>query len=276
VVRPVKINVRPKPQISSVSIVPSECGTANGSITLSATNGTQLPIQYSIDGNLPQSNSVFSTLSATNYTVVLIDGYGCSSADSIVQVGTINSTLANFSVSPSSGVAPLSVELTNNSFNASNFNWFVNGESQGTSFPNYTFDTSGVYLIELIAWQFDPSCADTFALSISVFDSVIIQLPNVFTPNNDGINDYFSITSNFNLLTDVHIFNRWGNEVFFYTGNINAGTTNLWNGKDIYTQLPLWDGTYFYKITFNNPEILFAPFEVGTFPIVKEGFIEVR
>jgi gliding motility-associated-like protein len=276
VVRPVKIIVRPKPQIGSISMVPSECGAANGSLTVNSMNGTQLPISYTIDGNLPQSNSVFSNLSASNYTIALIDGFGCQSEDSLVEVGTINSTISNFTVSPSTGAAPLTVAIANSSQNASNFNWFVNDLPQGTSLNAYTFNTSGNYTIELVAWQFDPTCADTFSLTISVYDSVIIQIPNVFTPNNDGINDYFSLNSNFELQADVSIVNRWGNVVFSFTGNINAGTTNLWDGKDIFTQFPVFDGTYFYKITFIAPEGSSLPFETGTFPISKEGFVEVR
>ncbi|MCF8415012.1 MAG: gliding motility-associated C-terminal domain-containing protein [Crocinitomicaceae bacterium] len=276
VVRPVKIIVRPKPQIGSILIVPSECGTTNGSITVNSMNGTQLPISYTIDGNLPQSNSVFSNLSASNYTIALIDGFGCQSEDSLVEVGTVNSTIANFTVSPSTGAAPLTVAIANSSQNANNFNWFVNDIPQGTSLNAYTFNTSGNYTIELVAWQFDPTCADTFSLTISVYDSVIIQIPNVFTPNNDGINDHFSLNSNFELQADVSIVNRWGNEVFSFTGNINAGTTNLWDGKDIFTQIPVFDGTYFYKITFTAPEGSSLPFETGTFPISKEGFVEVR
>lgn len=276
VVRPVKIIVRPTPQIGSISMVPSECGTTNGSITVNSMNDTQLPISYTIDGNLPQSNSVFSNLSASNYTIALIDGFGCQSEDSLMEVGTVNSTISNFTVSPSTGAAPLTVAIANSSQNASNFNWFVNDIPQGTSLNAYTFNTSGNYTIELVAWQFDPTCADTFSLTISVYDSVIIQIPNVFTPNNDGINDHFSLNSNFELQADVSIVNRWGNEVFTFTGNINAGTTNLWDGKDIFTQIPVFDGTYFYKITFTAPEGSSLPFETGTFPISKEGFVEVR
>lgn len=275
-VRPVKILVRPKPQIGSISIVPSECGAANGSLTVNSINGPQLPILYAIDGNLPQSNAVFTNLATTNYTLTLIDGFGCRSEDSVVDVGTINSTIANFTVSPSSGVAPLTVAIANSAQNASNFNWFVNALPQGTSLNAYSFNTSGIYSIELVAWQFDPTCADTFSLSISVYDSLIIQIPNVFTPNNDGINDYFSIASNFELQANVNIINRWGNDVFTFSGKLNAGTTNLWEGMDIQTQVPVFDGTYFYKITFSALEGSALPFEIGSFPITKKGFVDVR
>lgn len=275
-VRPVKIIVRPKPQLGSIAIVPGDCGAANGSLTINSINGTQFPILYAIDSNLPQSNSVFTNLATTNYTVALIDGFGCRSEDSVVDIGTINSTIANFTVSPSSGVAPLTVAIANSAQNASNFNWFVNALPQGISLNTYSFNTSGIYSIDLVAWQFDPTCADTFSLSISVYDSLIIQIPNVFTPNNDGINDYFSIASNFELQANVSIINRWGNDVFTFSGKLNAGTTNLWEGMDIQSQVPVLDATYFYKITFSAPEGSSLPFEIGTFPITKEGLVDVR
>jgi len=275
-VRPVKIIVRPKPQMGSISIIPSECGAANGILTINSINDTQLPILYTINGNLPQSNSVFTNLATTNYTLALIDGFGCRSEDSVVDVGIINSTIANFTVSPSSGVAPLTVAIVNSSQNSNNFTWFINALPQGTNLNSYSFNTSGIYSIELFAWQFDSTCADTFSLTISVYDSLIIQIPNVFSPNNDGINDYFSIASNFELQANVAIINRWGNDVFTFTGKLYTGTTNLWDGNDINTQLPVLDGTYFYKITFSEPEGSALPFEIGTFPIIKDGFVDVR
>ena len=43
----------------------------------------------------------------------------------------------------------------------------------------------------------------------------MIELPNAFTPNGDGLNDYFSIGLTKNIATlEIAIYNRWGEEVF--------------------------------------------------------------
>ena len=76
-----------------------------------------------------------------------------------------------------------------------------------------------------------------------------LRIPNVFTPNGDGINDEFVITG---LLADdkarLVVFNRWGGE--FYSNNDYIKNRPLWNGYG------LNDGTYFYilYITRNTKE----------------------
>lgn len=66
-------------------------------------------------------------------------------------------------------------------------------------------------------------------------------LPNIFTPNGDGINDYFRPVNN-NSVSEVNltIFDRWGKAVFeTHDPGIN------WDGKDKTTNQPCSDGTYF-------------------------------
>ena len=67
-------------------------------------------------------------------------------------------------------------------------------------------------------------------------------IPNVFTPNGDGINDYFTITkvgiSDFNIV----IYDRWGLEIFD-SNQISAS----WDGNNKKGH-SVSDGTYFYVI----------------------------
>jgi gliding motility-associated-like protein len=70
------------------------------------------------------------------------------------------------------------------------------------------------------------------------FDLII---PNVITPNSDGVNEFFVI-QNLPENTEVIIYNRWGNLVFSSTNY-----QNNWNGKNT-TGKDLVDGVYFYKI----------------------------
>lgn len=75
-------------------------------------------------------------------------------------------------------------------------------------------------------------------ISITKID---IQFPNVFTPNNDNVNDLFYFNSQAIRATELTILNRWGNIVY-------SSTTNFyWNGKSLSGDL-CSDGTYFYVI----------------------------
>ncbi len=69
-----------------------------------------------------------------------------------------------------------------------------------------------------------------------------ILLPNAFTPNNDGHNDFFRIPAqNKNRLVKLRIYNRWG-ELVFSTADKSKG----WDGS--YKNNPQPTGTYVYFI----------------------------
>jgi gliding motility-associated-like protein len=88
------------------------------------------------------------------------------------------------------------------------------------------------------------------------------KLPNFFTPNGDGCNDLF--TSRYEAGEDehcdpntpngcprfvrnlvVHIFNRWGREVFNYTSSANGSFYIDWDGRDTHGR-ELSTGIYYY------------------------------
>ncbi|MDX5428310.1 MAG: gliding motility-associated C-terminal domain-containing protein, partial [Bacteroidota bacterium] len=71
--------------------------------------------------------------------------------------------------------------------------------------------------------------------------------PNVFTPNNDGVNDCFpSKTLPTNNCYSLSIFNRWGQEVFSTERTDQCWDGNLQNGK------PASEGTYFYILKWSG------------------------
>jgi len=250
VVRPLKINVRPQPTFGAITATPSECGANTGTVTLKALPNNGIVTNWQEVGGAAQTSNLFQNLSTGNHTFFFVDTNGCQSADTTVFVGEVNSTVASFTVSPQSGAVPLSVTISNTSQNAANYEWFLNGVSQGSSFVTSTFAVSGSYEIMLVAWQHAPNCADTAYQTVVVFDSLVVTLPNVFTPNFDGANDFFTLTANQNVTYELVILNRWGNVVFEENSNLVAGVTkNVWGGTD-YKSAPnrVTDGVYFVKL----------------------------
>ena len=116
--------------------------------------------------------------------------------------------------------------------------------------------------MELNVKSAEYGCDTTFSSNIIVLP-VKLKIPNIFTPNGDGINDYFIIDNDptgeageeneektrgyefesYNPLKDYYvrseltIFNRWGRIVYE-----SADYNNDWDGGN----LP--DGTYFYVL----------------------------
>lgn len=169
----------------------------------------------------------------------------CSS-EQFFSIEILAPTILNLSATPTSGSAPLIVNISSNTENANNFAWFLDETYEGSVLNNATFDSSGVYVITLIAWQNDPSCADTAMISIVVYDSLIVDIPNVFTPNGDGVNDFYSVTLNQDASYQFSIINRWGIEIASGENKLLANVpAELWKGIDAN------DGVYFLAIEFN-------------------------
>jgi len=112
-------------------------------------------------------------------------------------------------------------------------------------------------------------CADTAFLTVFIYDSLIVTIPNVFTPNNDGVNNFFGISSSLVVDAEVIIFNRWGNEVFSRSVTLQPGFNEIGDSSN------LIDGTYFYKVVL--AQNLDVPKVKGLeTALEKTGFVEVR
>jgi len=95
----------------------------------------------------------------------------------------------------------------------------------------------------------EDGCIDTAYVNVSV--SPKIYIPNAFTPNGDGKNDYFRVIGFGSELTvsAMHIYNRWGQLIFIgYNKQVERGWDGTYNGA------PCEMGTYFYtfKIEFKD------------------------
>ena len=131
-----------------------------------------------------------------------------------------------------------------------NYQWTpaINIDNANFSDPTVTPDFSTDYTVT-ITDQY--GCSATATVKVSVMcDS--IDAPNGFSPNNDGINDYFHIKG----IEDfdgnvVFIYNRWGSLVFKQKNYDNKwdGKCNV-NGALMGQDLP--EGTYYFLIDLNN------------------------
>jgi gliding motility-associated-like protein len=106
--------------------------------------------------------------------------------------------------------------------------------------PQYSFNEKGDKLVTLVATN-NAGCTDTLTYKLHVaFDSKIF-VPNAFTPNGDGDNDVFRAIG-WNLKTiHMHIYNRWGEQIFESNG-LNDGWDGTYKGQNAI------EGVYMYKI----------------------------
>jgi gliding motility-associated-like protein len=94
------------------------------------------------------------------------------------------------------------------------------------------------------------TCVGTSTAVITVDNPSALIVPNVFTPNGDGVNDRFMVNAtNLTEITCV-IFDRWGVKMY----DVTSSTGNIgWDGKNLSgKEVPV--GTYFYILTATGKE----------------------
>ncbi len=160
-----------------------------------------------------------------------------------VFVDVYPSPTALFTADVSAGMAPLTVHFTNLSVGANAYYWnFDDGSASTTQHASHTF-LPGNYNVSLTVTNAS-GCTDVFYFPIIVHGDFSIIIPNTFSPNNDGNNDFWKVKINgYAQNITCQIYNRWGSLVF------QKNSLPLsWDGK--FKNKNVAAGVYFYLITF--------------------------
>lgn len=107
---------------------------------------------------------------------------------------------------------------------------------------DYEFNDPGAYYMRYVVYNADHTCekySDFFTITVNISS---LRCPNVFSPDGNGLNDYWRVT--YSSLADFHcwIFNRWGTLVF-ETTDPGEGWDGKYNGRYVDT------GVYYYVVT---------------------------
>jgi gliding motility-associated-like protein len=232
------------------TIKPALCNENNGKITLSPTGGIK-PYSYkwsntsestlndSINSDLAPSTSV------SDYNVTITDNYGCvfnNINPYIIEMQDNEFIKADFSFTPNNVIGGDTIsftDLSTNIYEITNWKWYIEDAVIDDTITSFThiFYNGGYYDVKLLITD-EYGCQDDTTLTVTIKPG--LEKPNVFTPNGDGKNDYFTIIASGIEEFSIEIFNRWGAIVYKETSPyINwAGKTTA--GVDV----PI--GTYFY------------------------------
>lgn len=149
--------------------------------------------------------------------------------------------------------APLYVEFTSNPSDldtGATIEWHISNTSADINITryeentSYTFTVAGKHVITLNVVQ-DGDILESKSISITISDSHL-EMPNAFSPNGDGINDYFQAKTNSKSIVEFHayIFNRHGQKLYDWTDwqDEKSGWDGTHNGH------PVKDGVYFVYV----------------------------
>jgi gliding motility-associated-like protein len=213
--------------------------------------------KWKINGNAVGNSSQYYTDSLVHNDIITCELYSsmpCLTASSVesngIQITVLDSPKASFNINDS--VQPFSTNTfiyTNTSINtpAVQYAWDF-GDSRTSTFTNppvHQYAVSGFYTVKLTATNH--ICAkDTSRIVLAYTE---LTIPNAFSPNNDGINDYWDI-KNLDYLSDfsLNIFDREGHAIY---SSKESSNTHLWDGTRNGQPVPL--GTYYYVLDIKRP-----------------------
>ncbi|MEZ4958595.1 MAG: gliding motility-associated C-terminal domain-containing protein [Saprospiraceae bacterium] len=207
----------PPELVLSVNVVDVIChGDASGVIVFNAIGGTP-PFEYSADGINFQPDPNVGNLLAGNYNAVVMDSRGClfevedvivnEPPPLIVEAGPDQTIDLGYTADIRATVAPLFRPVT--------ISWNPSATLDCTDCLDPTAMPFGTttYYISIID---ETACTAIDSVTINVILNRPIYIPNAFSPNGDGINDYFTVYGGPAVkgIRALKVFARWGNMVF--------------------------------------------------------------
>jgi gliding motility-associated-like protein len=231
-------------------------GQETGSAVVVVQSGTT-PISYSWSHG-PTTPEIMN-VPAGLYTVVVTDANGCQMSLEVIinEPDMLEIELSSFDFGNGFNVSPYG-----------NNNGFINSDvfggvgpysyewSTGAITPNISNLTAGEYT--LIVTDIN-GCVDIATIVLT--QPMILEMPNGFSPNNDGKNDYFVIHGiEAYPLNEIQIYNRWGNLVYQMNNY-----ENQWSGTNNRGEA-LPDATYFVIFHAHGTD--------GT--ITLKGYVDLR
>ena len=211
-----------------------------GSLEFFPLGGTP-PYKYYLNGQ--ETGSFISNFSPGKYEVRVEDSNGCSQTDSVECV-TLVKLNPEIIADPLSGYTPLTVNFDFTANDPASWVWhFETDLSDTNKVTSFTFTEYGNHEVILGVNSGPPYyCTETTTVTIFVDIIITIEPNSVFTPNNDGHNDYFEVKSVGLKDMNVKIFNQWGNKVYEITE-----IEGKWDGTTS-GGAEASDGTYYYSL----------------------------
>ena len=233
-------------------------------LTINFTNttvGTGLSFEWiftnGTTSNQEDPSIVFSTPGDYSVTLIANDANGCSDTLSMVDliyifpIPTASFQATTAEIDYYSGL----INFINNSTNAQFYSWDFGDFSLDSEEENpghiYPAQTNGGYIVTLIATDTN-GCTDQAQAYFVINETLVLNVPNSFTINDDGINEAFiPVFSNLEMVTEYNlsIFNRWG-QIIFETND----PTLPWYAE--YKGLKVQIGSYNWQITYKDDNFI--------------------
>ena len=233
--------------IGTVVATNTTCGLPNGQIEVEPTAGAV----YSITESDYSSATMWTELSAGQYTVSMIDGGGCLTQRTAVLEASVPVEISEYQATnaecgQANGTATVSLSSAVSSLLEVYYNNdYLGGDLTITDLP------AGMATIKVVESQ--DGCRDSIAVEIGQ-DECAFAVPNVFSPNGDGTNERLVIALHPDAqvrFADFFIYDRYGNLVSDISSAQISERELSWDGT--FGGIAAESGVYTYSLTLVNP-----------------------
>lgn len=232
-----------RPNAFNLRLNPPRCyGECDGSIRILSVRGGIAPYLYSLDGNVFTSADSLKNLCANSYRIRVQDGGGCEydTTVSLVQYPQMNVRIGNDTTLRLGDSLLIVVRAGLDAGNrVASILWSNNIDSACRR--RTACDSVIVKPVRQTTYQVlvtdARGCQVTARLHVGVDRERPVYFPNIFSPNNDGYNDIFTILAGKGVrkVKTFQIFDRWGNRMFsdnnFMPDDPAHGWDGAFNGK---------------------------------------------
>ena len=132
------------------------------------------------------------------------------------------------------------------------YEWNTGSNTQGVFVKS-----TGKYYVTILN-QYGCSTSDTIEIA-ALPNLSDIPLPNAFTPDDNGLNDFFPVKK-FNQNVTLSIYNRWGEKIF------ESNRNNGWDGN--YLNKPCPEGVYTWLLCYSDCDG-FRKFQRGNITLLR-------
>jgi gliding motility-associated-like protein len=244
------ISVSPIPT-STFTLNSPLCVKKNSTINYTGNGSSSATYQWNFNGgNLLSGNGMgpyivnWSNAGTFNVTLIVSDS-GCSSSPTFIPVTVYPLPIPDFTPNPQTAFIdePL-ITFDDQSLNTTIWSWNFGEPSSGTDnysslqSPIHSYSSEGEYTVWLIVTSSD-GCIDSISSEVHVTDYYSFYVPNTFTPNGDGKNDFFQPYGTDITEYELYIFNRWGEQIFKSEPK-NQPWDGKFNGNTVETGVYAW------------------------------------
>jgi gliding motility-associated-like protein len=205
--------------------------STNGTITITPVGGSPA-FSYQLNSGTTNSSGLFTGLGAGNYTVTVTDSKGCTDAATatITEPDSVVVTVDPDPVVTPLG-NPLQLNITTNKSGILTYSWSpVTALScSDCSDPEFKGTNTTPYSVTVTTGD---GCTGVLEFTATVISDYSVFIPNSFSPNNDGRNDFWQGFGNNKAVKqfEVQVFDRWG-ALVYQSNDVNFSWDGFTNGK---------------------------------------------